>query len=911
MKNTQTKFGTFLLGKVAGKVDFCKLLGISGLMLSLANIPEFGHAVPAINTLPTGYSSPTGNVAFSQTGNTLNVNSAADKSIANYQTFSVGSGAAVNFNLPSANASILNRVVGPNASEIYGSMRSNGKVFLINPNGVLFGSTSRVNVNSLVTSTLGIANEDFMSGNYVFTQSGAPAGIINQGSIVTTPGGLAALIAGAVRNDGTIQTTSGGTRLAVGQKVTLDLGDGVNATVTVDEALQSKVAGYTDGIINNGVIAADGGSIKANAYLANSMYDTLVNNKGLMQANGLVSRAGEIELSGFTEDCTGTVANSGNLIASRMRNGVLERDGLIQLLGDRLELTSGEIFAKSTSLFAYEGFDIGSRVNTDDLRLRSINGGITQSAPIVNAERTSIIAKGPVTLTNAENEMYDFAAVLTGDGSDLTIFESTNLKVNDVHGLVGIVTNNGDVRLTATENIELDDIIHAGKGDIHLTAGKSIKQHNRMISGDEIFLSAGENIEGSGYLNDYFLADANNITSNVAFRGVTVDQLNNGFDLGSATETRWVQTGEKRMVWKDVTREVPVSNSSSGGTLPTPSVNVNDGAFTAYLESLVESGVSNGQNSGSAGNASSDINDQLFRQIVNDFKNNIQQNSSGDAVDLNGTFTHSFKLADGRTVRVTGSFAEFMRASQQSGRTEKITTRELVEENVYKEEPYQVNFTERALARVRDSKNDLGVGEGITADWNSLDCPDCKPKLTADASQISRKFNEQSLRDRAQEQEELNEYNNRYNFEWEVLPAENTPIPVVETPAPETPAPVVERPTPVIAEVPVTPGLPTQLNSIHDLTPKLISTATFTNGVVSMLPGTTQLASAAPVIGAPVFYQPNGIASVPAVPAVPSTQLAEAGPSIAAPQFYMPEAPAPAEEASNVAQPVFYIPGMW
>ena len=68
-------------------------------------------------------------------------------------SFNVGQNATVNFNLPSSQSAILNRVTGGIGSEIFGSINSNGKVFLVNPSGILFGSTAQVNVGSLITST--------------------------------------------------------------------------------------------------------------------------------------------------------------------------------------------------------------------------------------------------------------------------------------------------------------------------------------------------------------------------------------------------------------------------------------------------------------------------------------------------------------------------------------------------------------------------------------------------------------------------------------------------------------------------------------------------------------------------------------------------------------------------------------
>ena len=104
--------------------------------------------------------------------NALNmvINQATNKAIINWQQFSIAHPEAVRFFQPGASSIALNRVIGVDPSLIYGQLSANGGVWLINPNGILVGSTGRINVNSFVASTLDMANADFLSGNYVFNQ---------------------------------------------------------------------------------------------------------------------------------------------------------------------------------------------------------------------------------------------------------------------------------------------------------------------------------------------------------------------------------------------------------------------------------------------------------------------------------------------------------------------------------------------------------------------------------------------------------------------------------------------------------------------------------------------------------------------------------------------------------------------
>ena len=63
---------------------------------------------------------------------------------------------------------MLNKIFDQNPSQILGSLNANGRVFLVNPNGMYFGKSARLNVGSLVATTLKIDSNKFMSGMNVF-----------------------------------------------------------------------------------------------------------------------------------------------------------------------------------------------------------------------------------------------------------------------------------------------------------------------------------------------------------------------------------------------------------------------------------------------------------------------------------------------------------------------------------------------------------------------------------------------------------------------------------------------------------------------------------------------------------------------------------------------------------------------
>src|SRR3984957_14348071 len=146
-------------------------------------IPFLLLGAAAASAQPTGASVVAGRAQVSSSGATTTVNQSTAKAIINWQDFSVGAGAAVQFNQPSASAITLNRVTGSNISTIDGAIRANGQVWLLNPNGLLFGNGATINVGGLLATTSDIADQDFLGGRYSFSSTGAKGSITNNGSI--------------------------------------------------------------------------------------------------------------------------------------------------------------------------------------------------------------------------------------------------------------------------------------------------------------------------------------------------------------------------------------------------------------------------------------------------------------------------------------------------------------------------------------------------------------------------------------------------------------------------------------------------------------------------------------------------------------------------------------------------------
>ena len=128
------------------KKDFTKALSKK---IALALSVGMFSILPYASALPTGAEVTNGNAAVSVNGSTMDITAGTLNNIINWDTFSIAKGEMVNFD---AN-NYLNLVRGSEASNIFGAMNGGGMVFLINPNGILFGEGAAINVNSLTAST--------------------------------------------------------------------------------------------------------------------------------------------------------------------------------------------------------------------------------------------------------------------------------------------------------------------------------------------------------------------------------------------------------------------------------------------------------------------------------------------------------------------------------------------------------------------------------------------------------------------------------------------------------------------------------------------------------------------------------------------------------------------------------------
>lgn len=284
----------------------------------------------------------TGSLAtHSQTSSTLTINQQSQQAILNWSSFNIAAGSGVRFNQPSTSSIALNQIYDNNPSTIFGNLSANGQVFLINQNGFLFGKSATVNVNTLVASSLGLANQTFLdgilnsalltdrapafasdgrtsvtdqNGNLVLDASGKPIPVtvtVEQGAqIASASGGRIMLLGQQVTNAGSITSPSGQVILAAGQKAYLQASD--------DPNLRGLVVEVDGGgpVVNqlSGAISTPTGNT--------TLVGLAVNQQGRISATTSVTANGSIKLE--AGDTTGFATNGATVSISSTVAGTLE-----------------------------------------------------------------------------------------------------------------------------------------------------------------------------------------------------------------------------------------------------------------------------------------------------------------------------------------------------------------------------------------------------------------------------------------------------------------------------------------------------------------------------------------------------------------------------------------------------------
>lgn len=661
---------------------------------------------------PGGATVVHGSAQFATPGaNTLEITNSAN-AIINWQSFGIGQGEITRFIQPSADSAVLNRVTGANVSELLGNLSSNGRVFLINPHGIVVGENAVIDVAGFVASTLNLGDEDFLNGRFDFQGENAGA-LINRGLVTAGPGGEIVLIAPQIENHGVLSVDNGALLLAAGEKVKLTRFD-LNGIEFDVQAPGNRVLNLGELIARRGAVGVFAGSI---------------DHRGIIEANALgTDAAGNIVLQArdaISIDSGASVAASGAdggeiriqaLNGDTMVSGDVEavgsngKGGSIRILGERVGLFGetavdasgmaggGEVLvggdyqgkgevqtAQQTQLGVNAVIHADATENGDGGKVIVWADGFTEAYGSVAARGGTVAGNGGFAEISGKDNLVFRGTVDTGathgeagtvlfDPKDISIFggslnsydgsandsflESPTSSVDFSTTSLATILGSQNVVLQANNDISMSGSMFGGGGNLTLQAGRSINifdtQTGLTLGGGDLTLIANSTLADG-------VVDAQRDTGTA------------GIFLGDGVQSTSIQTGGGNMIFEirdgagltnNTAGNIVVDNlaflSTSGGDITFKADNgvsiVSGSSVNAGIGSITVAPYSTGStiDVGSAGTANLLIDSSMLSNVV---ANSLIVGSatSGDITFLAGLTPSPTNIASSFEFRTGGN----------------------------------------------------------------------------------------------------------------------------------------------------------------------------------------------------------------------------------------------------------------
>lgn len=419
-----------------------RLLVCSALICaSVAAAPAF--AAPGNGSIAAG------NATITQSGSRTTVSQTSDKAIINWSGFNLNNGEQLSITQPSASAMLLNRDISGRESVIDGSITANGRVWIVNAQGITFGSNARVNVGGLVASTLDVTDADFLDGDNRFALS-APIGHTSKirtlsGAQLASTGSIALVTRQIDIARGSTVTAGGQAILGSGRDVTLQfmpartddldlfrfvangqseisstaLGDPI--TISGNVTAKQIYAVAMDRVNVVGLIKFDGNLI-ANGAASDGQGGILLSNSG-----GGVTAPGTLGAGWFRSQIRAYTGNGGS---EPFVHGAVRGDSL-SVSGASVAFLSGS--ASAVASIPY--------IDASSFDFNSVGTGTVTVGRVTDALDTfSIFASNAsVNLTQDITSRFGIV-VLAGNG-----ISTRNLTVINNGALLSMSTLNGDI----------------------------------------------------------------------------------------------------------------------------------------------------------------------------------------------------------------------------------------------------------------------------------------------------------------------------------------------------------------------------------------------------------------------------------------------------------------------------------
>ena len=463
---------------------------------------------------PQGADVVHGQVDFDRpNAHTLNITN-SPSAIVNWQSFSIDKGERTHFIQQTATSAILNRVTGQDPSAILGNLSSNGRVFLINPNGMVFGPDAVIDTAGFIGSTLNLTDDDFLAGKLNF-EGGSEAGRIeNHGLIQAKDDGGIYLIAPSIENSGLIHTDGGSLLLAAGRKITISSLDLDHISVEI-QAPEDEVLNLGTMLSSGGAMGFFAGTIRNHGHVeANSMtVDEAGTIKLVAKADIHLEADSQIQASGsqggdiHIESKTGTTWVAGDVEATGSDN----TGGQINILGERVGVigdanidASGETGGGSVLV----GGDYKGEGDVKNAQVTYVGKGATITADAVTEGDGGKV----IVWADDTTRYYGNTSVRGGGDSGNGGFVEVSGKKNlDFHGLVDTTAVNGELGTLLLDPLNIEIVSSSGAADDDQI------EDNQILAGDEpaaTFTISEEALESLRGEANIILEATNNITIN-------------------------------------------------------------------------------------------------------------------------------------------------------------------------------------------------------------------------------------------------------------------------------------------------------------------------------------------------------------------------------------------------------------
>ena len=579
--------------------------------------------------------------SIAATSNTMTINQDKPRTVIDWKSFNIGSNAWVYFKQQKVKTNsdgtlyidqttlrpvwekqvdwiALNLIHDLNPSQIYGGLNADGKVYLINQNGILFGPNSQINVHSLIASTLKLQMMDsdflnpatpvnlaFKGESYQTDAQGVmvpfdPASAVsNQGTIKTDDLGSVFLLAPRVENAGSISSPMGQIGLVAGTDLALVPDTSSNSTRT---ALVAKVNGAPGLAVNQevGMLEADNGLV--------GMYGGTVQQQGIIRSITAVKVNGQIELK------------ASNLVQTGVNS--------------RTETPPDTSTEKVNQTFPYNGGTvlIGG-VESDDPAIASV------SVKRIDHQGMIYSPSGTVTMKASERTTLETGSTI--DVSGVWVDKPAGDRMISVM-LGSVVLRDAQQQKNGVltgQTVTVDPLTGSSIGDISgsLTS-QDLTTRERSVNGGTIAVSAptGDIVSGSG--------------SKLIFSG-------GGFRYGSGetTSPTWLMSGNKGYNISAAPAYLAYASIASTQTFTQSKWGITKSYTGLYLggASPVSNTISNyveGADAGSAtlsakridlyGNLDGHVTRGYFQNLAADLTNSLgQQITLGRAEPVAGTLT--------------------------------------------------------------------------------------------------------------------------------------------------------------------------------------------------------------------------------------------------------------------------------